>query len=63
MKEGQAGENIVEVKGYANNSLLNLKFDKISGELSGGMNKKLVKLTLTNCDLYDFIQYIFLFIK
>jgi len=63
MKEGLAGENIVEIKGYANNSPVDLQFDKISGELKGGMNYSPVEIKLVNCDLYDFLQYIFIFLK
>lgn len=63
MKESVAGENTVELKGYANNSPVELKFDKISGKLTGGMNNSPVDIKLVNCDLYDFLQYIFIFLN
>lgn len=63
MKEGQAGENIVEINGYAKNAPVALKFDKITGKLTGAMNSSPVDITLTNCDLYDFLQYFFLFLN
>ncbi|MEF3279476.1 MAG: hypothetical protein K6357_00700 [Elusimicrobiota bacterium] len=63
MKEGVAGENIIEIKGYANYSPVELKFDKISGKLTGGMNYSPVDIKLVNCDLYDFLQYFFLFLN
>ncbi|HOL62529.1 MAG: hypothetical protein N2Z60_02275 [Elusimicrobiales bacterium] len=63
MKESVAGDNIVEIKGYANHAPVELKFDKVSGKLTGGMNHSPVDLKLTNCDLYDFLQYIFVFLK
>jgi len=63
MKEGIAGENIIEIKGYANNSPVTLQFNKTSGELTGGMNYSPVNIKLINCDLYDFFQYIFIFLK
>lgn len=63
MKESQAGENIVKLAGYANNSPVELSFDKISGELKGYMNNAPVEVKLQNCDLYDFLQYIFVFLN
>jgi len=63
MKEGIAGENIIEIKGYANNSPVALQFNKTSGELTGGMNYSPVNIKLINCDLYDFLQYVFIFLK
>lgn len=63
MKEGQAGENIVEIDGYANNDEVSLKFNKISGELKGVMNNAPVEIKLENCDLYDFLQYFFVFMN
>lgn len=63
MKESVAGENTVELKGYANNSPVELKFDKISGKLTGAMNYSPVDIKLVNCDLYDFLQYIFIFLN
>ncbi len=63
MKEGQAGENIVEIEGYANHSPVSLTFDKVSGELKGAMNHAPVEVKLENCDLYDFLQYFFVFLN
>jgi hypothetical protein len=61
MKAGQAGERTVELAGYAGHAPVELSFDKVSGRLTGGMNRSLVDVTLVNCDLYDFLQYFFLF--
>ncbi|KAF0127216.1 MAG: hypothetical protein FD189_431 [Elusimicrobia bacterium] len=61
MKEGQAGENIVELTGYAGRAPVSLSYNKVSGRLTGAMNRAPVDVTLVNCDLYDFLQYFFLF--
>lgn len=61
MKEDVAGEHIVFVKGKYNTNIVNIKFDKISGELTGTFNSGNINLKLINCDLYDFLQYIFIF--
>lgn len=63
MKESQAGENNVKLAGYANNAPVELSFDKVSGDLKGYMNNAPVEVKLQNCDLYDFIQYIFVFLN
>ncbi|NLI09348.1 MAG: hypothetical protein GX447_01165 [Elusimicrobia bacterium] len=63
MKESVAGDNIVELKGYANHAPVELTFDKISGELKGGMNYSPVDVKFVNCDLYDFLQYFFVFLN
>ncbi|MBI4656656.1 MAG: hypothetical protein HY746_07920 [Elusimicrobia bacterium] len=63
MKEGSADDNIVYLKGYANYSPVELQFDKVSGHLTGGMNYSPVDLYFENCDLYDFLQYFFVFLK
>jgi hypothetical protein len=63
MKEGVAGDNTVEINGYANYSPVSLKFDKASGELTGAMNHSPVEIKLVKCDLYDFLQYIFIFLN
>lgn len=63
MNEGVAGANIVNINGYANFAPVKLSFDKISGELKGYMNNAAVEVKLQNCDLYDFLNYIFIFIK
>lgn len=61
MKAGQAGAKTVELTGYAGRAPLSLSFDKVSGRLEGAMNNSPVDVTLVNCDLYDFLQYFFLF--
>lgn len=61
MKAGQAGERVVELTGYAGRAPVNLSYDKVSGRLTGAMNRAPVDVTLVNCDLYDFLQYFFLF--
>jgi hypothetical protein len=61
MKAGQAGERTVELAGYAGRAPVNLSYDKVSGRLTGAMNRAPVDVTLVNCDLYDFLQYFFLF--
>lgn len=63
MKEGIAGDYIVEINGYANSSPVKLKYDKISGKIIGVMNHSKVDINLINCDLYDFLEYIFLFLN
>ncbi|MBP7796871.1 MAG: hypothetical protein KA059_08875 [Elusimicrobiales bacterium] len=63
MKEGVAGENMVNIKGNLNSADVKLVFDKVSGDLKGQMNNASVSLKLVNCDLYDFIQYFFVFAK
>jgi hypothetical protein len=63
MQEGVADANIVKVTGYAGGADLDLTFNKISGRISGGMGGAPVNMTLVNCDLYDFLQYAFLFVK
>ncbi|PIS47626.1 MAG: hypothetical protein COT17_02460 [Elusimicrobia bacterium CG08_land_8_20_14_0_20_51_18] len=55
--------DVVNINGYANYAPVGLTFDKVSGELKGGMNRAPVGLKLVNCDLYDFLQYFFLFLK
>jgi len=61
MKEGYAGENLVEITGVSGDAPVSLRYDKISGLLTGSMNGGPVALDLVNCDLYDFLQYFFLF--
>lgn len=63
MKESIAGDNMLKITGYANHAPVELTFDRISGELKGGMNNSPVDIKLVNCDLYDFLQYFFLFLK
>ncbi len=62
MNEGDAAARTVAVKGYARNAPVDLSYDKVTGRLSGGMNGAPVDVTLVNCDLYDFLQYFFLFL-
>lgn len=61
--QGYADQTIVSIKGYANNSPVNLVFNKVNGHLGGGMNYSPVDVNLVNCDIYDFLQYFFLFSK
>lgn len=61
MREGQAGGGAVELAGYAGRAPVSLRYDKSSGRLTGAMNRAPVDVTLVNCDLYDFLQYFFLF--
>lgn len=63
MGEGYAGQTIVAVKGYANHAPVDLVFNKVNGHLGGGMNYSPVDVNLVNCDLYDFLQYFFLFLN
>jgi hypothetical protein len=63
MQEGVAGADTVSIKGYAGNAPVDLTFNKISGRLSGGMDSSQVDVKLVNCDLYDFLQYAFLFLS
>ncbi|MBI5881582.1 MAG: hypothetical protein HZB91_00525 [Elusimicrobia bacterium] len=62
MKAGDADAKTVELKGYANHAPVVLSFDKVSGRLTGGMNHAPVDVTIVNADLYDFLQYFFLFL-
>ena len=50
-------------KGYAGLAPVELALDNASGRLTGGMNHSPVDVTLVNCDLSDFLQYFFLFLK
>ena len=63
MNEGRAGGNIVTLAGYTGNFPAALSFDKVSGQLTGVMNGYPMGITLANCDLYDFLTYLFLFLK
>ncbi len=63
MDEGNADAATVSVKGYAGHAPVDLTYDKVSGHLGGGMNFSPVDVNLVNCDLYDFLQYFFLFMK
>ncbi len=63
MDEGNADAKTVTVTGYANHAPVELTYDKVSGRISGGMDRSPVDITLVNCDLYDFLQYFFLFVS
>ena len=63
MNEGIADETIVKLTGYANHAPIDLTFNKINGHLGGAMDGSPMDITLVNCDLYDFLQYFFLFVK
>lgn len=61
MQEGAAGSMIVKITGYANRAPVELVYNKHNGHIGGGMNRSPVDVTLVNCDIYDFLQYFFLF--
>ncbi|MCX5792833.1 MAG: hypothetical protein NTY45_11570 [Elusimicrobia bacterium] len=61
--EGYVDETIVTLKGYANHAPVELTYNKVNGHIGGGMNNSPVDVNLVNCDLYDFLQYFFLFLK
>lgn len=63
MGEGYADQTIVNVSGYANHAPVELTYNKVNGHIGGGMNHSPVDLNLVNCDLYDFLQYVFLFLN
>jgi len=51
------------IQGAAGHAPVELHFDKVSGKLTGGIGRAPVDVQLTNLDLYDFIQYFWLFLK
>ncbi|MCX7641793.1 MAG: hypothetical protein N2Z20_04080, partial [Elusimicrobiales bacterium] len=63
IKEGITDANEVVIKGHFDKSPIELNFNKISGSLSGNINNYNIDIRLINCDLYDFLQYIFLFLQ
>jgi len=63
MSEGMTDATVVMVTGYANHAPVELIYNKINGHLGGYMDRSPVDVNLVNCDLYDFLQYFFLFIK
>lgn len=63
MGEGYADQTIVTVEGYANHAPVQLAYNKVNGHIGGYMNHSPVDVNLVNCDLYDFLQYFFLFLK
>ncbi len=63
MGEGYADQNTVKVSGYANHAPVSLTYNKVNGHIGGHMNHSPVDVNLVNCDLYDFLQYLFVFVK
>lgn len=63
MGQGYADQTIVSVKGYAAYAPVELTYNKVNGHIGGYMNHSPVDVNLVNCDLYDFLQYFFLFLK
>ena len=63
MSEGIADATIVTVKGYANRAPVELVYNKVNGHIGGYMNRSVVDANLVNCDLYDVLQYFFLFMR
>jgi len=63
MGEGYADQTIVNVTGYANHAPVELTYNKVNGHIGGYMNYSPVDVNLVNCDLYDFLQYFFLFLN
>ena len=61
--EGYADQTIVSLKGYAGNAPVDLTYNKVNGHIGGGMGFSQVDVNLVNCDIYDFLQYFFLFVK
>lgn len=51
MNEDVAGAYEVEITGMIDYSQVNLRFNKISGELKGYLGSYHLELRLTNCDL------------
>lgn len=63
MGQGYADQTIVSVTGYAAYAPVSLTYNKVNGHLGGYMNHSPVDVNLVNCDIYDFLQYFFLFLK
>ncbi|MBI4351237.1 MAG: hypothetical protein HY550_07345 [Elusimicrobia bacterium] len=63
MGEGYADQTLVTVKGYANRAPVELVYNKVNGHMGGYMNRSPVDVNLVNCDLYDVLQYFFLFTR
>ena len=61
-QDGFAGP-LTSIKGYAGHAPVDLTFNGVNGHLGGGMNHSPVDVNLVNCDIYDFLQYFFLFLK
>lgn len=60
--QGYADQTIVSLKGYAGNAPVDLVYNKVNGHIGGGMGYSQVDVNLVNCDIYDFLQYFFLFV-
>ena len=63
MQEGVVDATIVKITGYAGHAPVDLTYNKVNGHIGGGMNNSPVDINLVNCDLYDFLNYFFLFMK
>ena len=63
MQEGVIDATIIKITGYAGHAPVDLTYNKVNGHIGGGMNLKPVDITLVNCDLYDFLTYLFIFVK
>ena len=63
MQEGVVDATIVKITGYAGHAPVDLTYNKVNGHIGGGMNHSPVDINLVNCDLYDFLNYFFLFVK
>ncbi|OGR71109.1 MAG: hypothetical protein A2179_06290 [Elusimicrobia bacterium GWC2_63_65] len=61
--QGYADQTIVSLTGYAAYAPVELTFNKVNGHLGGYMNHAPVDINLVNCDIYDFLQHFFLFLK
>ena len=51
------------IKGGMNFSPVDVKINKLDWTITGGMNHSPVDVSLVNCELGDFLQYFFLFLK
>jgi hypothetical protein len=61
--QGYADQTIVSLKGYAGHAPVDLVYNKVNGHIGGGMGHSQVDVNLVNCDIYDFLQYFFLFVR
>lgn len=59
---GVAGP-LTTITGYANHAPVELVYNGLNGHIGGGMNHAQVDVNLVNCELGDFLQYFFLFLK
>ena len=51
------------ITGWMPGGQVNLTFNELSGVLQGTVGGKFCQLTLTNVDLYDFLQHLYLFLE